>query len=124
MSDSELFDITKNTLYPDLFFRVRTSLAPIGLKYPADVLISFRPGYVSMGFKLPGSDDIATASFHGSLQNLGSTGALITEERELPDVVRSDQFLELFPKMLDQMKTHPVDYVPGDPNAQLPLEKE
>jgi hypothetical protein len=122
IDDSALFQITKNATYPDVFFRTRTGLAPISVKYPGDVLISFRPGYVSKGFQVPGGDDIATASFHGALLDIASYGALLTNEKDVPDAVRSDQFFELFPKAKEQMRTHKVHFIEGDKNSAVKYE--
>jgi hypothetical protein len=120
LTDEEAFAAAKNRRYPDLLFRARTSLASIGAKYPADVFVSFRPGYVSLGFQLPGGkDDIATQAFHGSLEKLGSEGTLLTEERDIPDVVRSDTFLSLFPRMKAHLRRRGFELRDGDPNEGL-----
>ncbi|MGK5089603.1 alkaline phosphatase family protein [Bdellovibrionota bacterium FG-2] len=123
MSDEELFALSKNSTYPDVFFRARTSLADIGAIYPADVMISFRPGFVSVGFRVPGKEDIATASFHGAMDTLGSTGILLSTERDIPDAVRSDTLLDLFPKLKEHNQSLGTTFVPGDANALLDYSK-
>lgn len=123
MTDEELFAMSKNSTYPDVFFRARTSLAPIGAEYPADIMISFRAGFVSVGFRVPGKEDIATASFHGAMSDLGSTGILLSTEREIPDAVRSDTLLDLFPKLKEHNISLGTTFVPGDANALLDYSK-
>lgn len=120
LSDEELFRKTKDSAYPDLFYKVRSALNPVALKYPGDVLISLKPGYVSEGFKLPwGGDDFSLAGFHGSFLDIGAVGTLLTEERDIPDAVRSDNFLELFPKMRRNMEEKGMPLFNGDRNALL-----
>lgn len=119
ISDDDLFAATKNTNYPDIFYRARTSVSTVSLQYPADVMVSFRPTYASLGFTLPGSDDIASAGFHGAMEELGTLGTLLTNEREIPDAVRSDTFLDLFPRMKDHMHALGVHTIDGDRNASL-----
>lgn len=119
LSDDEIFAATRHTDYPDMFYRARTSITPVSTVYPADVMVSFKPSYCSLGFTLPGSDDIASAGFHGNMHQLGSLGTLLTNERQLPDVVRSDTFLELFPRMRDHMRKRGVEVIEGDRNASL-----
>lgn len=119
MTDDELFEATKMGSYPDLFYRTRTSLTTVSLEYPADVLISFRPTYASLGFKVPGANDIASAGFHGAMEELGTAGVLLSNERSLPDAVRSDTLLELFPRIKDHMHNRGVQTIDGDSNASL-----
>jgi hypothetical protein len=119
--DSALFEQNKNGKYPDLFYRIRTALSPVGVQYPADVLASFKSGYVAIGFVLPGGDKTFSLNgFHGSLRDSGSLGTLLTEERDLPTAVRSDTILELFPKLRENIENKGVKIHPGDPNSFLP----
>jgi hypothetical protein len=119
MSDDDLFAATKLSHYPDVFYRTRTSLEPVSFQYPADVLVSFRPTYASLGFSLPGANDIASAGFHGAMEELGTAGTLLSSERELPDAVRADTILELFPRIKDHMHHLGVETIDGDRNASL-----
>lgn len=98
VGDQELFERTRYSDFPDLLYRTRTALEPAGLEYPAQVLVSFRHPYASVGFEVPGGGNaIAIASFHGGMHRLDATGVVLTEARELPPAIRSDTFLELFP---------------------------
>ncbi len=97
-SDEDLFAFSKHSAYPDLFYRIRTGLSAVGVQYPADVLLSLKPGFAAIGFTLPGgSKDFSLAGFHGSLRDLGTVATLLTEERDLPDAVRSEDIYKLFP---------------------------
>jgi hypothetical protein len=120
-TDEDLFAATATTEYPDLFYRARTSLAAVGVKYPAQVLISFRRPYASAGFKLPGgANEIASEGFHGALDAKSSNGILLTEERELPAFVRSENVLRLLPSLRRHLE-HDLDQDlrAGDSNAAL-----
>jgi hypothetical protein len=99
IGDDDLFAAVRKGRYPDLFYRIRTGLSPIGVRFPADVLVSFREHYVSKGFSLPGGEDIANEGFHGALSEYGSSGALLTTERVLPEVIRAETILDLFPHL-------------------------
>ncbi len=117
-TDQELFQQTKNSTYPDLFYRIRTSLSPVGCKFPADVLASLKPSYVSMGFQIMDADTLtAHSGFHGSLEYRGTLGTLLTEEKEIPDAVRSDTLLDLFPRLKNHLRDRSVHFVEGDKNA-------
>lgn len=118
-SDDELFALTRDSKYPDLFYRTRSGLLPVGLEYPCQVLISFKKGFASRGFEVPGKSDIATSGFHGAMEAIASTGTILTQEREIPDSVRSDTLLELFPQIREHMKGRGLMYVEGDRNASL-----
>jgi hypothetical protein len=118
MKDDDLFAASKHKKYPDIFYRTRTALTSVSVKYPADVMISFRPTYASLGFSL-GGKDIASAGFHGAMEELGTLGTLLTNEKEIPDAVRADTFLELFPRMKEHMKSLGVEMIEGDRNASL-----
>lgn len=123
-SDDEIFSATRNSKYPDILYRTRSSLVPVGAKFAADILVSFKMGYASMGFKLPGgSQDIASSGFHGNLEDLGSLGTLLTTERELPDAVRADNLLELFPGFRSHLKSRKTEFFEGDKNAGLSTQK-
>jgi hypothetical protein len=118
MSDDDLFQALKDRTYPDIFYRARTSVSTVSTIYPADVMVSFRPTYAALGFSLP-STTVTSMGFHGSLEELGTLGTLLTNERTLPDAVRADTFLDLFPRMRDHMKALGVPMIDGDPNAGL-----
>ena len=119
VTDEALFAVTRSKTYPDLFYRARTSLSNVAIEYPADIMISFRPAYASLGFKLPGVEDVATAGLHGSLDHISSLGTLLTTEKVLPSSVRSDTLLDLFPKIKKHNLELGTDFVEGDPNAGL-----
>jgi hypothetical protein len=119
LTDEEAFQYSRDQRYPDLFYKIRTALSPVGVKYPADVIASFKLGYVSKGFQPPGADDTATSGFHGSLNTQGATGVLVSEERDLPAAVRSDTFLELFPRMRAHILQRGVILQEGDRNQSL-----
>ena len=119
-SDEALFALTRDSDYPDLFFRARTALASLSVEYPADVLLSFRRPYASAGFKLPGgANEIASAGFHGSMEARSSRGTLLTEEGPLPAAVRSDAVLELFPRLGEHVRARTGALVDADPGAGL-----
>lgn len=121
ISDDDLFEAIKNSNYPDLFFRTRTALNEVGIEYPASMILSCKTGYASIGFKIPGgANEIASSSFHGAIDAAGSTGLILTEEKDLPTVTRADTFVDLFPNM----KTFVTDIrglemVSGDANGSL-----
>ncbi len=119
LSDDEAFAITKNGNYPDLFYRARTGLAQQGILYPGDVLVSFKVGYASVGFSLLGNDMVSISGFHGAMNALSSNGILLSNERTLPDTVRSDTFFQLFPNMKEHMKKRGLRFYDGDPNESL-----
>jgi hypothetical protein len=119
MTDDEVFALLKDHAYPDLFYRARTSLAPIGIEYPADIVVSMRPTWASLGFTVAGRKDVASAGFHGAMERLGTLGTLLTTERALPDAVRSDTLLNMFPRFKQHIRDRGASYVEGDPNASL-----
>lgn len=119
--DEELFRLTRHGRYPDLFYRARTSLSDLSVQTPADVLLSFRTGWGSVGFRLPADLDSFSGASHGSADSLGSAGILLTEVRELPEVVRADGFLDLFPAVAEHLRRRGVEQVPADPDAARPL---
>lgn len=118
--DEVLFRATENGEYPDLFYRARTALEPLGVNYPADMIVSLRHPYVSAGFELPGSAETATAGSHGAMERLGSRGTLLTNERALPSAVRSDRMLDLFPHLEEHLRFRGMPIAPGVPGAGLP----
>ena len=120
-SDDELFAMTKHSEYPDVFFRTRTALADVGIEHPANVILSCKPSYASIGFKIPGgANEIASSSFHGSINAGGSNGILLSEEKDLPDAVRLDTFLDVFPKMKTFItENRRLKMIAGDQDAGL-----
>ncbi|MBJ93013.1 MAG: hypothetical protein CMP23_00910 [Rickettsiales bacterium] len=120
-SDEELFGFSYDASYPDLFYRVRTSFDPISVKWPAEVLLSFRLGWVSAGFSLGcATDHIGASASHGALLEAGSRGVLITEEQELPPAFRGDNILDHFPRLQEHIsERRGLLIYPGDPNRGL-----
>lgn len=121
LTDEEAFEMTRLGVYPDLFYRVRTSLSTTYSVYPADVLVSLKREYVESGFELPGgANAIAVQGFHGSLDVLGSMGTLLSEDTGFPSVVRSDNLLELLPDLKDHLKVNVGEgMIDPDANASL-----
>ncbi|WP_225414373.1 hypothetical protein [Stigmatella hybrida] len=120
-SDEALFALSVDRTYPDFFFRARTAFEPISVKFPADAVVSFRPEFMSVGFKAPISslNETGTAGSHGAMDAVGSVAALVSEERELPAAVRSDTLLELFPRLDAHLRKRGVHRVPGAQGAEL-----
>jgi hypothetical protein len=120
-TDEALFALSVDHTYPDFFFRARTGFEPISVEFPADILVSYRHPFMSVGYQAPvgSANEIGTAGSHGAMDRLGSTGALLSEERELPSVVRSDNVLELFPALVDHMREREVEMIPGAQGAEL-----
>jgi hypothetical protein len=118
--DEDLFALTKDGKYPDLFYRVRTALTAVGVEYPADILVSFGAQRISIGFKLPGQVDTFSGRSHGAAGDVATLGVLLTDERDLPDAVRADGFLTLFPRMAAHMIERGVTLIDGDPDAARP----
>ncbi|MBF5041957.1 alkaline phosphatase family protein [Aggregicoccus sp. 17bor-14] len=119
-TDEELFALTRDAKYPDLFFRARTALQPLSVEYPAQVLLSFRRPYASAGFKLPGgANEIASEGFHGALDAGSSRGTLLTEARALPSTVRSDSVMALFPALREHVEEKAGALVDADAHADL-----
>ncbi|MBI5511592.1 MAG: hypothetical protein HY903_22785 [Deltaproteobacteria bacterium] len=122
-SDQELFTLTLDRAYPDLFERARTGIRPVSVRYPAQVLVSFRRPYASRGFEIPGgANEIAGSGFHGGMEAAGSVGVIISEERDLPAGVRSENLLELFPSLETHMRDRGVHVTAGDVGAGLDYE--
>lgn len=121
LSDEELFGLSAGRTYPDFFFRARTALEPVSVKHPADVVVSFRAPFMSVGFKVPvvGGTDLGTAGSHGAMHGGGSVSALLSEERTLPAAVRSDTLLELFPKLATHLEERGLTLLPGADGASL-----
>ncbi|MBF5042332.1 hypothetical protein FGE12_07965 [Aggregicoccus sp. 17bor-14] len=121
LTDEALFALAAERTYPDFFFRARTAFEPVSVKWPADVVVSFRHPYMSVGYRVPvgGGNDIGTEGSHGAMDRLGSTGAVLTEERTLPSTVRSDNLLELFPLLAEHAEANGVELQPGAVGAEL-----
>ncbi len=85
------------------------------MEFPADIIVSYRHPFMSVGYQAPvgSANEIGTAGSHGAMDRLGSMGALLSEERELPSVVRSDNLLELFPALVDHLRERDVVLYPG-----------
>jgi hypothetical protein len=120
-SDEALFALSLDRTYPDFFFRARTAFEPISVEFPADVLVSYRHPFMSVGYQAPisSANEVGTAGSHGAMDRLGSMGALLSEERELPPAVRSDNLLELFPALVEHMRRRNVELFPGAHGAEL-----
>ncbi|MDC0712912.1 alkaline phosphatase family protein [Stigmatella sp. ncwal1] len=120
-SDEALFALSVERTYPDFFFRARTAFEPISVEFPADAVVSFRPTFMSVGFKAPinSLNETGTAGSHGAMDALGSVAALVSEERELPAAVRSDTLLELFPRLAGHLRERGVTLMPGAQGAEL-----
>jgi hypothetical protein len=119
-SDEEVFAHLKDSRYPDLLYRLRTSLTDVSVEVPADVLVSFRNRWASVGFQLPGGLDKFAGGSHGAADSLGTFGVLISDERDLPDVVRADAFLSLFPRAAEHLRERGMTVLEGDPDAARP----
>ena len=109
MSDSTLFEQTAQGLYPDLVFRARTALLPMSVRYPAQVVYSLRDHAVMRGFQVPGSDSLGASGSHGAMGGGGSRGVLLTQSRELPQTVRSDDVLPLFTPLREHLEARFAD---------------
>lgn len=120
-SDEALFALSLERTYPDFFFRARTAFEPISVEFPPDVLVSYRHPFMSVGYQAPisSANAVGTAGSHGAMDRLGSMGALLSEERELPPAVRSDNLLEFFPPLVEHMKRRNVELFPGAHGAEL-----
>lgn len=114
LGEPEAFDQTVSSPYPDLFYRIRTGLTTTGVQFPAEVIVSFRHGYASIGFEVPGGHDglASSYSFHGALDGAGSVGMLLTEERKLPSALRLDSVLDLFPNLRAHLVRNGVEVGP------------
>ena len=119
--DEDLFDSTRDGPYPDFLYRLRTGLAPLGVVNPAQVLISMHPGYASVGFTLPGAFDGFTPGTHGAADSASSVGILMSDERDLPEAVRADSVLALFPALAGRLHQSGLALEPGDPDSNRPL---
>lgn len=118
-TDEALFAATVERTYPDLFFRARTSLLPISIRNTADILFSLREDFALKGFSAPVGDEAGAAGSHGAMRGDGSLAMLLTEEREVPAAIRSENILEMFPALKAHLAERGVPFVPGDPNASL-----
>lgn len=97
VTDGAQFEATVGGRYPDLLFRARTALEPLSVRAPATVLYSLREDAVMKGIVMPGTDSMGASGSHGSLGGGGSRGVLLSQARDLPANVRSDDVLALFP---------------------------
>ncbi len=97
VTDAEQFETTVAGPYPDLLFRTRTSLEPLRLRYPAQVIYSLKDTAVMRGILLPGSVALGSSGSHGALGGGGSRGVLLSQNQELPAYVRADDTLNFFP---------------------------
>jgi len=120
-SDEALFALSVERTYPDFFFRARTAFEPISVEFPADIVVSYRHPFMSVGYQAPisSANEVGTAGSHGAMDRLGSMGALLSEERELPPAVRSDNLLELFPALVEHMTQREVELFPSAQGAEL-----
>lgn len=120
-NDEALFSLSVPRTYPDFFFRARTAFEPISVEFPSDVVVSYRAPYMSVGYQAPISslNGVGTAGSHGAMDRLGSTAALLSEERELPPVVRSDNLLGFFPALVEHIQEREVEMIPGAEGAEL-----
>jgi len=120
-TDEALFALSIEHTYPDFFFRARTAFEPISVEFPADIVVSYRHPFMSVGYQAPvgSANEVGTAGSHGAMDRLGSVGALLSEERELPSVVRSDNVLEFFPALVEHLRDREVELFPGAQGAEL-----
>jgi hypothetical protein len=121
-SDEELFALTNASPYPDLLYRLRTALSQVGLSYPADLIASTRSGWQSAGaIPLPSGspDTLVTGGTHGGA-NADGVGALVSEEPDLPDAIRADAFLDLFPLLATHLTESGIELLPTDADASRP----
>ncbi len=118
-SDEALFTATAHRRYPDLFYRARTSLLPLGVRNTAPILFSLRDEYALKGFSMPFAEDAGAGGSHGAIGGVGSQAMLLSEERELPSVIRSENLLTLFPALRSHLEARGLTLVQGDPNASL-----
>ncbi len=120
-SDEALFALSAERTYPDFFFRARTAFEPISVQFPADIVVSYRHPFMSVGYQAPiaSANEVGTAGSHGAMDRLGSVGALLSEERELPATMRSDNLLEFFPGLVEHMQRREVELIPGADGAEL-----
>jgi hypothetical protein len=119
LSDEELFAWSVDRTYPDVFYRTRTALEPVGVRFPANVLLSYRHPHGSLGFNLPGGNDIGTESWHGGLHALDTFGVVLSEEGQLPSVIRGDTFLDILPVFRERLEQRGVYSGRNDPNEEL-----
>jgi hypothetical protein len=95
-----VFEATAWRKYPDFLHRIRSGLEAQHILYPPEILVSYRKGYVAKGFDLPiNTDDVANFGFHGALHRDGSIGVVLSTEKVLPAVMRSENLLDAFPRI-------------------------
>ncbi len=119
--DEQLFSLSIDRTYPDFFFRARTAFEPVSVEFPSDIIVSYRHPFMSVGYQAPISslNGVGTGGSHGAMDRLGSFAAVLSEERELPSTVRSDNLLEFFPALVDHMREREVETIPGAQGADL-----
>jgi hypothetical protein len=108
--------MTKDGDYPDLFYRTRTALSEVTADFPADVILSTKSGYQSGG-AIPKA--FLSAGTHGGA-NAKGIGTLLSEERDLPDAVRADGLLDLFPRLADHLRDRGITLQEPDADAARP----
>jgi len=91
------------------------------MEFPAEVMVSCQTGWQSGG-AIPrpgGGDAFLPRGTHGGA-NVDGIGALVSEERDLPDAVRADAFLDLFPHAAEHLRERGIDLRQTDPDALRP----
>jgi len=124
LSDEEAFALSVHSNYPDLLFRTRTAFEALSVSNPADVLISFKRPYASLGFQIPfGGNVRASAGFHGAMDDLASSGVVMTQEQIMPDVIRSDDMMTFFPQWAEHLRKQKIVEDIKDPTLTLDYSK-
>jgi hypothetical protein len=124
VTDEEAFAMSVHSKYPDLLLRTRTAFEALSIRSPADVLVSFKRPYASLGFQIPfGANAIASAGFHGAMDDLASSGVVMTQEQIMPEVIRSDDVLTFFPQWSEHLKKQHIDEDIKDPTLTLDYSK-
>ena len=101
LTDSEAFQLTLASGYPDIFYRAATAFTDPTAQYPADILWSMPDDVASIGFEVPGAGSIrANEGFHGSLSRKATLSVLASETTALPNAIRSDDLASRFPALL------------------------
>ena len=100
ITDGEAFQISADSAYPDLFYRVATAFTHPAARFPGSVLLSLPEDVASFGFHIPGSGDgVAIDGFHGGLGRGGSLSVLASESMTPAPMVRSDDLVTMFPAL-------------------------
>src|SRR5207249_4408703 len=66
------------------------------------------------------SDGKLDGTFEHGGANVDGIGALMSEERDLPDAVRADAFLDLFPRAADHLRQSGIALQPADADVMRP----